>query len=86
MVGRRKLAESMECRTEMWEVVGEVVEENLDRSTSQVVRFLFQSCEMKAAWPLVLEKEGYGSSWSNCSDIKASCGLGSRICAAKELV
>ena len=65
MVGRRrrklKFVESMECRIERWEVVGEVVEGNLDQSTSQVACSLFQSCEMKAAWPLVLGMVEYGS-------------------------
>jgi hypothetical protein len=65
MVGRHrrksKFVESMECRIERWEVVGEVVEEVLGQSTSQVACSLFQSCEMKAAWPLVLGMVGYGS-------------------------
>jgi hypothetical protein len=49
MAGRKKTAESMECRTEMWGVVGGVVEENLDQPMSPVGHFLFQSCEMKVA-------------------------------------
>jgi hypothetical protein len=56
-----KFVESMECRIERWEVVGEVGEGNLDQSTSQVACSLFQSCEMKAAWPLVLGMVEYGS-------------------------
>jgi hypothetical protein len=81
-----KFVESMECRIERWEVVGEVVEEKLDQPISQVECSLFQSCEMKVAWQLVLEKVRYGSRWLNCSDMKASCDLGSRICDANGLV
>ena len=76
MVRRRcrnsNFVESRECRIERWEVVGEVVEEKIEQPTSQVERFLFPSCGMKEAWPLELEKAGYGSSWSNCFDIKAN--------------
>jgi hypothetical protein len=65
MVGRRrrklKFVESMERRIERWEVVGEVVEGTLDHSAPQVACSLFRSCEMKAAWPLVLGMVEYGS-------------------------